>query len=442
MKRFKTNKNEFDELLSEYRASYYFSFLSMFFLLTVVLGLLAFYATSVTYLEVTEEAVLEFVNDIDVKENGEELTVDLYPDDPRMVVAYAYLDSKNKLNYMIKGSISFETQEDYMLFWRAANAQTNYEQFIHEEIGGYIHLVYAKELNSYAQTKITIDGYNVKFIKVFMNIQGELDSRSTFVKSYIACAVLMVTISGIAAVFISKRTLGPLKEFVQKQVDFVSDASHELRTPLAVVQSKIETILASPNKTVFEVSEDLAVSLSEINRLNKLANELLTLARNDKNSIEVNLEVCNLNEVIKDIIEPFKEITQIHNREFEYEAYECYAKVDKDKLKQIMIILIDNAIKYTNEEDKITIYVYSLSNEVCIEVVDTGVGMSEEAIKHVFERFFREDKARSRATGGTGLGLAIASTLVSLHKGSIRAEHNRPKGSRFIISLPRVKNVK
>ena len=133
MKRFKTNKNEFDELLSEYRASYYFSFLSMFFLLTVVLGLLAFYATSVTYLEVTEEAVLDFVDDIDVKENGEELTVDLYPDDPRMVVAYAYLDSKNKLNYMIKGSISFETQEDYMLFWRAANAQTNYEQFIHEE---------------------------------------------------------------------------------------------------------------------------------------------------------------------------------------------------------------------------------------------------------------------------------------------------------------------
>ena len=414
----------------------------MFFLLTLILGVLAFYATTSNYLEKTKSAVVKFVEKIDINEKSEEVEIDLNPTDPRMVVAYAYIDSKNKLCYAIKGSSIAESQEEYRKFWNAANIQSEFEKFIEIEIGDYHNISYAKELNPYAQTKIQIDGYNVKFVKVFMNIQGELDSRGAFVRAYVVCAVLMVSVSGVAAIFISKQTTLPLRSFVQKQVDFVSDASHELRTPLAVIQSKIETVLANPSKTVFDVSEELAVALNEISRLNKLTNELLTLARNDKNKLELNLELCNLNETIRDITEPFKEIMEIQNRDFEYEAYECYARVDKDKLKQIMIILIDNAIKYTNENDKITIYVYSLTNEVCIEVVDTGLGMSDESIKRVFERFYREDKARSRSTGGTGLGLAIAHTLVQLHKGTIKACHNNPKGSRFIISLPRVKNLK
>lgn len=441
MKRFK-NKNEFNQLLSEYRTTYYLTFLSMFFLLTLILGVLAFYATTSNYLEKTKMAVVNFVDDINILESDESIEVDLNPSDPRMVVAYAYVDSKNKLCYEIKGSSIDDSQEEYRRFWQAANIQNPFEEFVEIEIGGYQNISYAKELNAYAQGKIQINGYNVKFIKVFMNVQGELDSRSSFIKAYMFCAIIMISISGAASIFMSKQTLAPLKNFVQKQVNFVSDASHELRTPLAVIQSKIEMVLANPNKTVYDVSEELAVALNEINRLNKLTNELLTLARNDKNKLEVNLEVCNLNETVKKIIEPFREIMEIHNREFEYEAYECYARVDKDKLKQIMIILIDNAIKYTNEEDKITIYVYSLSNEVRIEVVDTGLGMSDEAIKHVFERFYREDKARSRSTGGTGLGLSIAYTLVQLHKGTIKAAHNNPKGSRLIISLPRVKNIK
>ncbi len=442
MKRYNKHINEFNELLSEYRTTYYFSFLLMFFLLTLILGLSAYYSTTSNYLESSENAVLEFVKEVNVKEGADLSEINLNPLDPRMVVAYGYVDSKNKLCYEVKGNAVVESEEEYMNFWRAANELNDFAVFEVKEIGKYFNLSYAIELNEYAKENIIIDGYNAKYIKVFMNIEGERNTRSSFMKAYIVCAVLMVAISGVASVFMSKKTLSPLKEFVQKQIDFVSDASHELRTPLAVLQSKIENILANPDKTVYEVSEELAVSLNEINRLNKLTNELLTLARNDKNKLRLKSEVCNLNELVQNIIEPFKEIFEIHNRYFEYQGSDCYARVDKDKIKQIMIILIDNAIKFTNEEEKINIYVYSSPNEVHIEVVDTGLGMSDEAIEHVFERFYREDKARSRETGGTGLGLSIASTLVNLHKGAIKAEHNIPKGSKFIISLPRVKNSK
>ena len=414
----------------------------MFFLLSLVLGIFAYYSTKSSYLQSTERIIIDFSEEINEREYLEGEEVDLKPNDPRMVIAYAYIDKTNKLCYKLYGLNESESPVSYSEFWNAANNKSKNNEFYIDDIGGFKHLIYTFELSDMAKSNIIVEGYNAKFAKVFINIQGENNTRTSFMRAYVTCAVIMVAISGVAAVYMSKKTLSPLKDFVQKQVDFVSDASHELRTPLAVVQSKIENILASPDMKVMDVSEELAVSLSEINRLNKLANELLTLARNDKNTIDVNLELCNINELVKKISEPFKEIMEIHNREFDYSASECYARVDKDKLKQILIILLDNAIKYSNEGDKITIFVYSLSNEVCIEVVDTGVGMSDEAIKHVFERFYREDKARSRETGGTGLGLAIASTLVNLHKGSIRAEHNNPKGSRFIISLPRARNIK
>ena len=439
MKKYNKHINEFNELLSEYRATYYFSFLLMFFLLALILGVSAYYSTSSNYLENSETAILEFVKEVNIKEGADLNEINLNPLDPRMVVAYGYVDSKNKLCYVVKGTVVAESEEEYMNFWRAANNLDDYGEFTVLEIGKFYNLSFAVELNEYAKENIIIEGYNAKCIKIFMNIEGERNTRSSFMRVYIVCAVVMVAISGVASIFMSRKTLSPLKEFVQKQIDFVSDASHELRTPLAVLQSKIENILANPDKTVYEVSEELAVSLNEINRLNKLTNELLTLARNDKNKLKLKSEVCNLNELVKNIIEPFKEIFEIHNRNFEYQGSECYAKVDKDKIKQIMIILIDNAIKFTNEEEKITIYVYSSTSEVHIEVLDTGLGMSDDAMEHVFERFYREDKARSRETGGTGLGLSIASTLVNLHKGTIKVEHNEPKGSKFIISLPRAK---
>ena len=110
---------------------------------------------------------------------------------------------------------------------------------------------------------------------------------------------------------------------------------------------------------------------------------------------------------------------------------------DSNLIRQLMVILLDNANRYTNSGDSVIVKVSESKSETIIEVIDTGIGIGEEAIKHIFERFYREDKARSRETGGNGLGLSIAQSIVRKHKGTIEALHNSPKGAIFKIYLPK-----
>ena len=118
----------------------------------------------------------------------------------------------------------------------------------------------------------------------------------------------------------------------------------------------------------------------------------------------------------------------------ELENVEC--ECDSNLIRQLLIILLDNANRYTNSKDQVIVKLYKEKDECVIEVIDTGIGIGEEAIKHVFERFYREDKARSRETGGNGLGLSIARSIVKKHKGTIEASHTHPKGATFTVRLP------
>ena len=151
------------------------------------------------------------------------------------------------------------------------------------------------------------------------------------------------------------------------------------------------------------------------------------------------LEKINLNIILSEIIEPFIEIASFEERELMYNGEDVDVLVDKDKIRELMIILLDNALKYTNEKDEIHITLKSGMFDAIIEVADTGIGISDETKVKIFERFYREDKARSRKTGGNGLGLSIAKTIVTDLKGKIHVDHNHPKGTKFIITLPKTK---
>lgn len=279
----------------------------------------------------------------------------------------------------------------------------------------------------------------VQFVKIYMNIDGELDAHEEFKSSLIIGALVIVILGYISSFFIMKNSTRPLQEFVDKQLAFVSDASHELRTPLAIVQSKIENILANPDQSVYDVSEDLAVSLKELSRLNKLTTELLALARNDQNRQVYNFEKVNLNIVLSEVLDPFIEIAEFENRKLSYTAEDVDVTIDKDKIRELMIILLDNAMKYTSSGDSINVSLKLISGEAVIEVSDTGIGISDVTKEKIFERFYREDKTRSRETGGNGLGLSIAKNIVKDMKGKISVDHNSPKGTKFIIVFPRAK---
>ena len=363
-------------------------------------------------------------------------------DDPRTTVVYYYSDPKDVdqiFNPTIIGSTVIGTLDAGYITAIDDILDEEKDVFEEVEIANHHYMTYVSKKWYKTNDIETSNDIVVRYVKIYMNIDGEIAARGELNTGLIVCTLLLLVLGSLSGYLIMRKSVKPLQEFVDKQVTFVSDASHELRTPLAIVQSKIENILTNPNQSVFDVSEDLAVSLKEISRLNKLTADLLALARSDQNKLTYHLEKTNLNIILSEIIEPFIEIASFEERELTYNGEDVDALVDRDKVRELMIILLDNALKYTNEKDEIHVTLKTTVFDAVIEVSDTGIGISEETKGKIFERFYREDKARSRQTGGNGLGLSIAKTIVTDLKGKITVDHNTPRGTKFTIIIPKTK---
>ncbi len=280
--------------------------------------------------------------------------------------------------------------------------------------------------------------YGNRYVQLLINTTSEKYLVSQYFE-IIATAVFVGCILSIVASYIlSKKTLKPLSDNLIKQMEFVQNVSHELRTPLTIIQAKQELLLQEPNKKIIDETEEIALTLNETKRLSKLVQDLLLLSRADSSKTSLQKENINIDEYIKEIVVPYAEIAELQGKQINLDLnYKMDINIDASKIYQLMIILLDNAIKYTEEKDSIELRTYDKDNKCVIEVKDTGIGVSEEGLKRIFERFYREDIARSRETGGTGLGLSIANVIVTAHGGTIKASHNQPKGTVFTIKLPK-----
>ena len=274
------------------------------------------------------------------------------------------------------------------------------------------------------------------YIQILANVDGEVATLKNVANTLILGTAILVTISILASYILSKRAMAPIYEAYKKQTEFVQNASHELRTPLTIIQAKQELLLQEPNSKIIDKSEEINLTLKETKRLTKMIKELMTLASADSNQYILNKELTNIDELIREVTIPYKDYAGLEGKNIVLDLkYEKEISIDRNKISQLFIILLDNSIKYTAEGDTITIKTYAKDGKCNIEVQDTGIGISDEALNRIFDRFYREDKARSRETGGTGLGLSIAHTIVNTHGGSIKAMHNNPKGSIFIVKL-------
>ncbi len=365
-------------------------------------------------------------------------------DDTRITVVYYLADPKD---FSIDQIIDTQIIE-YRSFGALSREEVSNNEVIRGEqtnvfsetiIDGHTYMTYI--FGKWYQAKDVETGKDaiVRYVKVYMNIDGEKAAKKELSTGLALCTLLLLLLGSGSSFLIMKKATKPLQEFIEKQIAFVSDASHELRTPLAIVQSQLENVLANPNQTVYDVSEDLAISLKELSRLNKLTTDLLSLARSDQNRLTYHLSKENLNIVINEIVDPFIEIAGFEERVLTYDGEDVDVIIDRDKIRELMIILLDNALKYTNENDEIHVSLKNGIFDAVIEVADTGIGITEETKEKIFERFYREDKARSRETGGNGLGLSIAKTIVTDLKGKIMVDHNEPKGTKFTIILPKSK---
>lgn len=219
--------------------------------------------------------------------------------------------------------------------------------------------------------------------------------------------------------------------------EFVANVSHELRTPLATIKSYAETLLYSDVDTEYS-KKFLKIIESEADRMTRLVKDLLLLSRMDSEENSLNLEPKNFNEIISDIInrlsiEAYKKNQKIviDLKESDKEVY-----IDRDKMEQVVVNIINNAIKYTPENGVIKIMTDYDEMGVVFTVEDNGIGIPKEDLPRIFERFYRVDKARSRELGGTGLGLSIVKQIVKLHKGEVSIESEVGKGTTVRVRLP------
>ena len=284
--------------------------------------------------------------------------------------------------------------------------------------------------------------YNDDNIDDYCQLLINVDTEMYLVRSYfeiiVAAVIVGIICSILASYILSKKTLKPIANNMRKHTEFIQNVSHELRTPLTIIQAKQELMLSDPDAKIVDKIEDISITLEETKRLTKLTKDLLILTRADNKNMSIQKEPTNVDEFLSGIIKNYTELAEMQNKTIKM-TFNCSKEIniDRTKIHQLMVILIDNAIKYTEERDEIEIATGFKDNKCVIVVRDTGIGVSDEGLERIFERFYRDDKARNRETGGTGLGLSIASTIVSAHNGTIKAMHNEPKGTAFIIKLPK-----
>ena len=291
--------------------------------------------------------------------------------------------------------------------------------------------------NKYTYRGINYQLENGEYTQILINVNAEEDILERFITTLAIVLVISVILIIIASYVLSKKTLKPIITSWKKQSEFVQDASHELRTPLTIIQTKQELLLEKPNSTILENAEDINITLKETKRLTRLIKELMELARNDSKKINLNKQKFNLDKEIKEIIDMYQETAKNQGKKLiEQLEYDQEIDADLNKIEELLIILLDNSIKYTEKEDTITVKTYKKEGKCFIEVIDTGIGISKEAGEHVFERFYREEKSRVREKGGTGLGLSIAYNIIKLHKGTIKIDKNYEDGTRIVIRLP------
>ena len=226
----------------------------------------------------------------------------------------------------------------------------------------------------------------------------------------------------------------------QTRREFIANVSHELRTPLTNVKSSAETILSAGEELPGELRENfLGVIVSEADRMTRIVKDLLTLSKFDYGKMEMNISRFSFAEAVRNVHKAAALNAQGHGHTFNLECPDEPLPVDGDqeRIEQVIMNIVSNAIKYTADNGVITMTAGVSGKYVYVKVSDNGVGIPEKDLPNLFERFYRVDKARSRATGGTGLGLSIAKEILQQHKGDIRIESVYGEGTDVTVSMPK-----
>ncbi|WP_243454668.1 sensor histidine kinase [Desulfosporosinus fructosivorans] len=273
---------------------------------------------------------------------------------------------------------------------------------------------------------------------VFVGLKREFMVLRFLLAALFMTGIICLGLAFYSSLYLAEKALIPIRKSWQRQKDFVADASHELRTPLAVIQTNLELVMGNPRETVEEQEEWLNNIQIEASHMTRLVEDLLFLARVDSAQQILEKITFSLDRAIHQVVKPLIPMANNKGIELKIEVepgVDFYG--DEKRIGQLILILVDNAIKHTPIKGEVRLVGRVIGNAVEISVSDTGEGIEQQHSDKIFERFYRIDKARAKSIEGTGLGLSIANWIVKSHKGTIKVSSIPGKETSFVVRLPK-----
>ena len=292
--------------------------------------------------------------------------------------------------------------------------------------------------NGYSFRGIVINNGDYR-IQVIANINSEVNSLNRLRTSIVASLVILIIVAIILSTYLASRVIKPIREAYDKQIYFVQDASHEMRTPLAVIKGKLELLAHSWGDTIDDHFEHISKMMSEVRGLEKLTSNLLLLSKEDLD-LAVNITNFKLGDFIDDIGEFYIDLAEIKEKNFTVAKpkEDIFVQWDYDKIKRAIVILIENAFKYTNENGEIALIIEEMNKHIKITVKDNGIGIKEEEQKRIFDRFYRSDAVRGQNISGTGIGLSLLKSMSKNFGIKLKVNSEYGAGSEFILMIPKM----
>lgn len=354
-----------------------------------------------------------------IKDSGESSLFELVEEDYES--AYLYRENIDVVVYIRRPD---NTAGDYTavayLKTHTSAIPDRFDTTVDEKIGNYKYKTY---------TFVYRDGVYIKLI-----MQADLLERYENVDAFIwfvpVTVILVLAIYTAFAFLMGK----PVVNAIRQQKEFIHDMTHEIRTPLTVIRGNMENMLASPDSTVLQVSDLVENTLEEVQHITTLSQDLMRSVSSPTSTPKSSSDVS---EIILGVLEVYAEIIGESNRTLIANLQSANTVMEGEKVKQLAIILLENAVKYTNDKDKIKVSLKNADGGCVLSVADTGVGIAEGDEEKIFQRFYRGDNVKQDTSKpGTGLGLAIARSMVEEVGGKIYATSNIPSGLIVTVFLP------
>ena len=302
----------------------------------------------------------------------------------------------------------------------------------------------ADKIVTFTSGDYTFRGIKFQFndlkISLIINVDSEIQSVNQLMNSIVLSFIILIIIALILSYYLSSKIMKPVKDAYDKQVFFVQDASHEMRTPLAVIRGKLELLANKWGDTIDNNFEHISKMMSEIRGLEKLNSDLLLLSKEDVDG-SVNITEFSLDDFISDVSEFYVDLAEIQEKSFNVTTrLDANTKVswDYNKIKRMIIILIENAFKYTKENGNIQLIFEDAGKNIKVTVKDNGIGIKEEEQERIFDRFFRSADVRVKSISGSGIGLSLLKSIAKTLDIKVKLTSKVAEGTEFNLLIPKV----